>query len=180
MGYYICGYSDSKIVISKELQKIKCKTTLDNKNYFNKITSKSVFDLSIILDINEDYNIFIVYSKNSTNIYKYLINLQNNKNIDLDRNYINKNINLDRNINIFSKIILAYNNINYIRERIYYKIIREYPYNIIIYNILIQYIPDEIIRIILKMLDSEIIISFKIDKSRRNPKYFLWLPNILY
>lgn len=180
MGYYICGYSDSKIIISKQLQKIKCKTDLDNKIYFNKITSKSIFDLSILLNNSEDYNIFIVYSKNSSNIYKYLINLQNNKqqNINLDTNKKNKN--LDTNINIFTKFILSYNDINYIHEKFYYKILRKYPYNIIIYNILIQYIPEEIIIIILKILESEIFISFKINKSTREKKYFLWFPYIYY
>lgn len=168
MGYYICGYSDSKIVISKSLTISKCIKILDNKIYYNVLFTESVFDLSINIDNEEDYNIFIINSNNINNIYIYLFNLKNNKNIK------------NKNINILTNFLISYNNLNYVNDIIYFTLLRQYPYNIIVYNILISYLPDEIIRIILKMLDYDIIVSFKIDKGRSKNNYFLCLPNILY
>ena len=184
MGYYICGYSDSKIVISKSLTISKCIKILDNKIYYNVIFTESVFDLSINIDNKEDYNIFIINSNNINNIYTYLFNLKNNKNIknknnNNKNNKNNKNIK-NKNINILTNFLISYNNLNYVNDIIYFTLLRQYPYNIIVYNILISYLPYEIIRIILKMLDYDIIVSFKIDKGRRKNNYFLCLPNILY
>jgi len=168
MGYYICGYSKTKFCISKPLTRtMKNIILFDNKVFTNKIFSKSPFDLSICLNENETIKLFIVQCKNQTIINDYLNSLKENSN-----NFFR--------INILKEFEISYNNLNFNYDRIYYCLKRDCPYDTIIYRILSYELPDELILIILKYLEKEIIVSFKINKSRRENSYYFCMPSILY
>ena len=65
-------------------------------------------------------------------------------------------------------------------DRIYYLKERQYPYKKLLKKYLINYIPLELIYIIIDFLKTDVIISFKIDKARNNNNFYLCLPKILY
>ena len=164
--YYICGYSDKKIFISNSLKKENRITFFDNLVFNNVLYCNSVFDLSIKLD-NKEYNVFIIYCKNKKIIYNFLLNKKRGENVEY------------KNLNIFNSFIIkqTFYNMNF---KIYYKILREYPYKKILFNILINILPPEIINIIFNFLKSNNIISFNIDKSKNNNVYYFSMPKILF
>ena len=171
MKYYICGYSNSRIIISKQLKRIVNNEILfDNKLFTNKIFSDSPFDLSIKLNKDEIIKMYIVYCNNREILYNYLLDAKN------------KNKKTQVKINILTSFELSYNNLNFSFDIniIYYCLNREYPYKILILRILIEYLPDELIMIILKYLEKEVIVSFKINKSSLENSYYFCLPSILY
>tara|TARA_B100000886_G_C20368138_1_gene468293 strand:- start:475 stop:984 length:510 start_codon:yes stop_codon:yes gene_type:complete len=169
MSYYLCGYSNSRIIISKKLKRvINNEILFDNKVFTNKIFSDSSFDLSIKLDKNEIIKMYIVYCNSKENVYNYLLNIKNKK--------------PKVKINILKSFKLSFNDLNFSFDFhiIYYCLNREYPYKILIFRILIEYLPAEIIIMILNFLKKEIIVSFKINKARLENSYYFCLPSILY
>ena len=168
MAYYICGYSKKNIIISKPLVKTKTLTNFDNRIFENKIFSNSQFDLSIKLYKGSPFKIFIAYCIDREILYNYLIELKNKKQ---DNN---------PKVNILNSFDLCYKELNFSYDKIYYSLKREYPYHILIYRCLTEKLPNELVVIILKFLQQEIIVSLKINKSRNKDNYYICLPNILY
>jgi hypothetical protein len=167
-SYYLCGYSNQNIIISKPLIMKKITTNFDGLLFKNKIFSESPFDLSIKLNENETIELFIVYCINRKNVYNYLLDQKNNK-----LNKLNK-------LSVLKTFNISFKTLNFNYDRIYYSLKRKYPYDILLYRILLIHLPPELILIILKFLEEKIIVSFKIDKSRRENSYYFCLPNILY
>lgn len=163
--YFICGYSSEKFFISNPLIKDNILTFFDNKVFKNKIFTNNEFDLLIKLD-NNDYNVFIISCKNKKTVYRFLSNKKNHKGTE--------------DFNILNYFVIrydkSYNNLN----KIYFNLLREYPYKQIILNILINFIPIEIIFIIFEFLVTENIVSFNIKKSINNNCFYFSKPKIYF
>jgi hypothetical protein len=184
MNYYICGYSKNNIVISKPLKKENKKINFDNIVYNNKIFSKSFFDLSIKIK-SEMYTIFIVAIDNKEKLYNILVDIRNNFYINNQKENNNKNNNITNNnyllkLNVLISFKILPEKLEYMYDRIYYLKERQYPYKKLLKKYLINYIPLELIYIIIDFLKTDVIISFKIDKARNNNNFYLCLPKILY
>ena len=168
MGYYLCGYSNNNFIISKSLLSKKITTVFGSKIFKKKIFSESPFELSIKLNKDEEIKMFIVYCNSRENVYNYLLNIEN-------KDYEKQN-----QLNILKTFKISYNNLDYSFDRIYYCLKRHYPYDILIFRILIEYLPVELINMILKLLKQEIVVSFKINKARFENSYYFCLPSVLY
>ena len=167
--YYICGYSEDNIFISKSLKKTNKVSKFDNLIFNNKISSDNVFDLSIKIEY-KDYKVFIIECKkgDKKSIYNFLVNRRNNIN------------SFYKNIFIINSFAINHDRLNFMGDLIFYTIKREYPYSKFLLKILEQFLPNELIFLIIGFLASTNIVSFKIYKSRHYDIYYLNLPCILF
>ena len=83
-------------------------------------------------------------------------------------------------MNIFITFNLEINFNNIFLNKIYYDINREYPFKKILFNMLIKFLPTELIFMIYKYLDKDIKVSFIINKSRYSNLYYFNMPKIFY
>lgn len=166
MNYYICGYNHEKIIISKPLKKEKKIVIFDNKILKNVIESNTVFDFSLSIKNREEFIFFVVCSKDYDKVYNFLVRHRNTK--------------LFNNMNIFLTFNIEINNNNFYLNKVYYEINREYPFKKYLYNILINILPPELILMIYKYLDREVVVSFIVNKARYNNNYYLSMPKIFY
>ena len=164
MNYYICGYNNKKILISKPLKKKN--NNFDNKIYKNIINSNSVFDFSLPIKDKEKFVCFVLCSENYDIVYSFLVRHRNTK--------------LYNKMNIFITFNLEINCNNIFLNKIYYDINREYPFKKILFNMLIKFLPTELIFMIYKYLDKDIKVSFIINKDRYSNLYYFNMPKIVY
>lgn len=166
MNYYICGYNNNKIIISKPLNKRKKYIIFNDKIYKNIIESNTVFDFSLVVNEKDKFEFFILCCREYDKVYNFLVRHRNTKLYD--------------KMNIFLNFNLEIKSDNFCLNKVYYEINKEYPYKKYLYNILIDIIPTELIFIIYKYLDRNVIISFLVNKSRHCVKYYFNMPKIFY